>query len=206
MTLSIPRLYPITDARLTGLSHAEQIERLAAGGATFIQLREKLAAPREFYLSALEAMKVARRLGVQIIINDRIDIAMAVAADGVHLGQDDLPPERVRALVGQSRIIGFSTHNLKQALEADSTSVDYIAIGPVFQTSTKEKPDPVVGLEAFAEISLRISKPLIAIGGITLDRAQDTIAAGADSLAVISDLYATGDITGRAREFFERIG
>lgn len=201
MTLSIPRLYPITDARLTGLSHAEQIERLAAGGATFIQVREKLAAPREFYKSALEAMKVARRLGVQIIINDRVDIAMAVAADGVHLGQDDLPPERVRALVGESLIIGFSTHNLKQALEADSTSVDYLAIGPVFQTSTKEKPDPVVGLEALGEIRRRVSKPLVAIGGITLDRAQETIAAGADSLAIISDLYLTGDIASRARDF-----
>jgi len=206
MTISIPRLYPITDARLAGLSHREQVERLAAGGATFIQLREKLAAPREFYESALEAMKVARRLGVQIIINDRVDIAMAVAADGVHLGQDDLPPERVRALVGQSRIIGFSTHNLKQALEADSTPVDYIAIGPVFQTSTKEKTDPVVGLEALSEIKHRVSKPLIAIGGITLDHAQEVIAAGADSLAIISDLYLTGDIAGRARQYFERLG
>ena len=204
MLLSVPRLYPITDARLTGLSHAEQIERLAAGGATFIQLREKLAAPREFYEAALEAMKVARRLGVQIIINDRVDIAMAVAADGVHLGQDDLPPERVRAILGQSRIIGFSTHNLKQALEADSTSVDYIAIGPVFQTSTKEKPDPVVGLESLGEIKHRISKPLVDIGGIQLDRAQETIAAGADSLAIISDLYVKGDIAGRVRQYFER--
>lgn len=205
MPFFIPRLYPITDARLTGLSHAEQIERLAAGGATFIQLREKSAAPREFYEAALEAMKVARRLGVQIIINDRVDIAMAVAADGVHLGQDDLPPERVRAIVGQNRIIGFSTHNLKQALEADFTSVDYIAIGPVFQTSTKEKPDPVVGLEALGEIKHRISKPLVAIGGITFDRAQETIVAGADSLAIISDLYVKGDITSRTREYIERL-
>jgi thiamine-phosphate pyrophosphorylase len=206
MTLSIPRLYPITDARITGLSHAEQIERLAAGGATLIQLREKFAAPREFHQSALEAMKVARRLGVQIIINDRVDIAMAVAADGVHLGQDDLPPERVRALLGQSRIIGFSTHSLKQALEADSAPVDYIAIGPVFQTSTKEKPDPVVGLEALGEIKRHVSKPLVAIGGITLDRAQEVIAAGADSLAIISDLYVTGDIAGRALEYLKRVG
>jgi thiamine-phosphate pyrophosphorylase len=206
MTLSIPRLYPITDSRITGLSQAEQIERLAAGGATLIQLREKFAAPREFHQSALEAMKVARRLGVQIIINDRVDIAMAVAADGVHLGQDDLPPERVRALLGQSRIIGFSTHSLKQALEADSAPVDYIAIGPVFQTLTKEKPDPVVGLEALGEIKRHVSKPLVAIGGITLDRAQEVIAAGADSLAIISDLYVTGDIAGRALEYFECVG
>jgi thiamine-phosphate pyrophosphorylase len=206
MTFSVPRLYPITDTRITGLSHAEQIERLAAGGATLIQLREKLAAPREFYQSSLEAMRVAARLGVQIIINDRVDIALAVAADGVHLGQDDLPPERARALLGQSRIIGFSTHSLKQALEADSAPVDYIAIGPVFQTSTKEKPDPVVGLEALGEIKHRISKPLVAIGGITLDHAQEVIAAGADSLAIISDLYVTGDIASRTLEYFKRIG
>jgi thiamine-phosphate pyrophosphorylase len=206
MNFSVPGLYPITDTRITGLSHAEQIERLAAGGATLIQLREKLAAPREFYQSALEAMRVARRLGVQIIINDRIDIALAVAADGVHLGQDDLPPERARALVGQNRIIGFSTHSLKQALEADSAPVDYIAIGPVFQTSTKENPDPVVGLEALGEIKRRISKPLVAIGGITLDHARDVIDAGADSLAVISDLYLTGDIAGRTLEYFKQIG
>lgn len=201
MPLSLPKLYPITDARMTGLSHAQQVERLAEGGATFIQLREKLASPREFYESAFEAMKVARRLGVRIIINDRLDIAIAVGADGAHLGQDDLPPERARALAGESFIIGFSTHNLKQALEADFTPVDYIAIGPVFQTSTKEKPDPAVGLEGVSEIKQRISKPLVAIGGITIDRAQDVIAAGADSLAVISDLCATGDIAARTHEF-----
>src|ERR1044071_3480829 len=105
MPFSLPKLYPITDARITGLSHAEQVERLAAGGATLIQLREKFASPREFYESALEAMKAARRLKVQIIINDRLDIAIAAGADGAHLGQDDLPPERARALAGANFII-----------------------------------------------------------------------------------------------------
>src|ERR1044071_2005594 len=128
MTFTLPRLYPITDTRLTGLTHAEQVERLAAGGATVVQLREKHAAPREFYEAALKAMQVARALGVRIIINDRLDIAIAVDADGVHLGQDDLPPERARALIGANRIVGYSTHNVKQALDADSTPVDYIAI------------------------------------------------------------------------------
>jgi thiamine-phosphate pyrophosphorylase len=203
MPLSLPKLYPITDARMTGLSHAEQVERLAAGGATFIQLREKIAPPREFYLSAVEAVKVARRLGVQIIINDRVDIAIAADADGAHLGQYDLPPERARALLGESRIIGYSTHNLKQALEADSAPVDYVAIGPVFQTSSKEKPDPIVGLASLGEIRRRVSKPLVAIGGITLDRAREVVDAGADSLAIISDLYRTGDIAGRTREFLK---
>jgi thiamine-phosphate pyrophosphorylase len=205
MPFALPKLYPITDVRLTGLSHAEQVERLAAGGATLIQLRDKWAAPREFYQAALEAMRVARQLGVQIIINDRVDIAMAVEADGVHLGQDDLPPERARQLLGQGRLVGFSTHNMQQALAADSAPIDYLAVGPVFQTSTKEKPDPVVGLEGLSEIKRGLTKPLVAIGGVTLDRAGSVIAAGADSVAVIADLYMAGDITARTREFLDRL-
>ena len=205
MPFQLPKLYPITNVRRTGLSHAGQVERLAAGGATLIQLRDKLAAPREFYQSALEACRVARRLGVRIIINDRVDIAMAVDADGVHLGQDDLPPERARQILGQGRLVGFSTHNLEQALAADSMPIDYLAIGPVFQTSTKEKPDPIVGLDRLGQIKGGLTKPLVAIGGITLDRAGSVIAAGADSIAVISDLYMAGDITKRAREFLDRL-
>ena len=202
---SLPKLYPITDTRLTGLSHAEQVERLAAGGATLIQLRDKAASPRDFYEAALAAMKVARGLNVRIIINDRVDIAAAVRADGVHLGQDDLPPDRARAILAPGAIIGFSTHNLKQALEADSTSADYVAFGPVFQTSTKEDPDPVVGLGRLAEIRLRVSKPIVAIGGITLDRAASVIEAGAASVAVISDLYSAGEISERVAAFISRI-
>ena len=150
-------------------------------------------------------MKVASALNVRIIINDRVDVAAAVRADGVHLGQDDLPPDRARAILAPGAIIGFSTHNLKQALEADSTSADYVAFGPVFQTSTKENPDPVVGLEQLAEISRRVSKPLVAIGGITLERAASVIEAGAASVAVISDLYSSGDIARRAAAFISRI-
>lgn len=204
MPFLLPRFYPITDVRLSGLSHAEQVERLAAGGATMIQLRDKTASPREFYTAALEAMEVARRFNVRIIINDRVDIAIAVNADGVHLGQEDVPPDRARRLLGESRIVGFSAHGLKQAVEADGLPVDYIAIGPVFQTSTKEDPDAVVGLEAIAATRRQTSKPLVAIGGITLSRAASVIEAGADSVAVISDLFSTGDISGRAREFIDR--
>jgi thiamine-phosphate pyrophosphorylase len=206
MNFSLPRLYPITDVRLSGRSHADQVEDLAAGGATIIQLRDKYASSRELYDSALAAVKVARRLGVLLIMNDRVDIAIAVRADGVHLGQDDLPPERVRALLGPDRVIGFSTHTLEQATAADSLPIDYIAIGPMFQTSTKENPDPVVDLEVLGEIKGRVSKPLVAIGGITLDRARLVIEAGADSVAVISDLYSTGDLTARTRKFLQRLG
>jgi len=205
MSFVLPKVYPITDVKISRLSHAEQVERLAAGGATLIQLREKTASPREFCDDAIEAMKIARRLNVRIIINDRVDIAMAVDADGVHVGQQDLPPDNARRLLGDSRIVGFSTHSVKQAVEADRAPVDYIAIGPVFQTYTKENPHAVVGLEAITEIRRQTSKPLVAIGGITLARAPSVLEAGADSVAVISDLLSTGDISERIREFIDRI-
>ena len=205
MELSFPTLYPITDVRLSGLSHTDQIERLAAGGATLIQLRDKTASPRDLFDSAIAAVKIARRLGVLLIINDRVDVAIAAEADGVHLGQDDIPPERARAILGLDRVIGFSTHTLEQATAADSLPIDYIAIGPMFQTSTKEKPDPVVDLEVLGEIKRRVSKPLVAIGGITLERARLVIDSGADSVAVISDLYSTNNLTGRTREFLRHL-
>jgi thiamine-phosphate pyrophosphorylase len=203
LSFCLPRLYPITDTLISGLSHAEQVERLAAGGASLVQLREKRASPDEFYQAALGAMLVARRLGIQIIINDRVDIAIAAGADGVHLGPDDLPPERARFLLGETRLIGFSTHTLEQALEADSAPVDYVAIGPVFQTSSKERPDAVVGLETVAEVRRRIAKPLVAIGGVTLASASAVIEAGAGSVAVISDLLSAVDIAKRTRDFIE---
>ena len=203
MSLSFPRVYPITDTALSGRSHAELVELLANGGATIIQLREKHATPREFYQAAIEAMLVARRLGIQLIINDRVDIAVAVKADGVHLGQQDLPPDRARKLLGESRIIGYSTHSLEQALAAVSAPVDYIAIGPIFQTQTKARPDPVVGLEVVGEIKRHSTKPVVAIGGIKLETASSVLAAGADSVAVISDLISSEDISARTRHFFE---
>jgi thiamine-phosphate pyrophosphorylase len=203
--MAFPKLYPITDIRLSRLSHAQQVERFAAGGATLIQLREKIASPRRFYEDALEAMRVAKSLNVQIIINDRVDIAIAADADGVHLGQDDLPPEKARVLLGENRIIGYSTHDVKQAVAADSMPIDYVAIGPVFQTSTKENPDPVVGLEALRLIKSQITKPLVAIGGITFEEAPSVLQAGADSLAIISDLFSTDDITSRVQEYLQTL-
>lgn len=203
MAFSLPKLYTLTDTLISGHSHAEQIELLASGGASLIQLREKNASPRDFYGTALEAMRSARRLGVQLIINDRVDVAIAVKADGVHLGQDDLPPDMARRLLGNSRIIGFSTHTLEQALAADSAGVDYIAIGPVFQTSTKESPNQAVGLETIVACRRRVSKPLVAIGGITLETAKAVTEAGADSVAVISDLLSADDIGARARRFLD---
>lgn len=203
MSFHFPILYPITDTLISRLSHAEQVERFAAGGATLVQLREKRASPREFYEAASQAMALARALGVRIVINDRVDIAIAVKADGVHLGQNDLPPDRARLLLGEDRIVGYSTHTLEQALAATSTPVDYIAIGPVFQTRTKDRPDEVVGLDTVSEVKRQITKPLVAIGGITFESARLVLAAGADSVAVISDLFSSGDIAERTRRFLD---
>lgn len=197
----------MTDARLSGLSHAEQVARLIDGGATFIQLREKRHSPQEFYREAEEALKVARARGARLIINDRADIALALQSDGVHLGQDDLPPEAARRLLGSRAIIGYSTHNLEQATRASRLPVDYIAIGPIFPTSSKEQPDPLVGLEGLSRVRRATGTiPLVAIGGINLENAREALDAGAGAVAVISSLLAQpSKIASRTREFLESL-
>jgi thiamine-phosphate pyrophosphorylase len=191
--VDLPKVYPITDIRLSGVSHAEQVARLIEGGASLIQLRDKDATPREFYREAAAALKVARDHHARLIINDRVDIALALKADGVHLGQTDMPADAARRLLGNGAIIGFSTHNLEQARLATSLPVDYLAFGPVFPTSSKENPDPITGLEALREISsLKGSMPLVAIGGIGFENAAEALKAGADAIALIAELVANG--------------
>jgi len=190
----LPKIYPITDARIVGLSHAEQVKRLIKGGAKFIQLREKYAAPKLFYEQAKEALKIARDNDIKIIINDRVDIALALKADGVHLGQDDLPPEQARKILGEKAIIGFSTHSIKQAVEAVKLPIDYLAIGPVFATKTKENPDEIVGLEGIEKVRDAIGNfPLVAIGGITFENFHAVLSKGANSAAIISGLLSEPD-------------
>ena len=185
--MKLPRVYPLTDVQLSRLSHAEQVELLSLGGATLIQLREKHMPPREFY----EQAKAAARQGVQLIINDRVDIALAVGAKGVHLGQDDMPPDAARRLLGPDAVIGYSTHNIDQAITATKLPIDYLAIGPIFATTTKSDTAPVVGLEGLRVVRESIGEfPLVAIGGITRENAREVIQAGADSVAVISALLS----------------
>ena len=186
-------MYPITDTQICGVSHADQVSMLADGGATFIQLREKNLSAIDFYNEAKAALDVARQRGVTLIINDRVDIALALSATGVHLGQDDLPPEAARKLLGPDAIIGYSTHHVSQAIAASAFPVDYIAIGPIFETCTKANPDPVVGLEGLREVRKAIGDiPLVAIGGINEANAAAVIDTGADSVAVISALLSGG--------------
>jgi thiamine-phosphate pyrophosphorylase len=195
MPLALPKIYPVTDVSVSNLSHAEQFKRLIDGGASLIQLREKNASPREFYEAAREVLTLAEEKNVKVIINDRADIALALKkAAGVHLGQDDFPPQAARRLLGKNAVIGFSTHSVEQAIEAVDFPVDYIAIGPVFATRTKRNPDPVVGLEGVRRVRKAVGNfPLVAIGGITLENARDVFAAGADSVAVIGDLLREPD-------------
>jgi thiamine-phosphate pyrophosphorylase len=186
-------VYPLTDTHISRISHADQVSLLADAGATFVQLREKNRQALDFYNEAKAALAVARQRGVTLIINDRVDVALALGADGVHLGQDDLPPEAARKLLGNDAVIGYSTHNVTQALAAGVLPVDYIAIGPIFETGSKINPDPVVGLDGLRAVRDAIGDiPLVAIGGITESNAAAVSEAGADSVALLSGLLSGG--------------
>lgn len=188
------RLYPLTDRRISRLSHAQQALHLSDGGATLVQLREKILSPLEFYLEAAEALLVARERGVKLIINDRVDIARAIKAHGVHLGQDDLPPDAARRLLGPQVIIGFSTHNVDQARLAAKMPIDYIAIGPIFPTSSKQSSESPIGLNGLRQVRQAVGKiPLVAIGGITFENSQEVLDAGATAISVISNIWTSSE-------------
>jgi thiamine-phosphate pyrophosphorylase len=205
--LANTRLYPLTDRRLSGLSHAEQVSHLSEGGATVVQLREKILSPLEFYREAAEAVRVARERSVKIIINDRVDIALALKSDGVHLGQDDLPPEAARKLLGSEVIIGFSTHTVEQALFSTKMPIDYIAIGPIFSTATKQSSETAVGLNGLAQVRQAVGAiPLVAIGGITSQNSQDVLDAGADAIAVVSGIWTSSEqVAAQTKRLLHRI-
>jgi thiamine-phosphate pyrophosphorylase len=189
--LNLPKIYPITNVELSGLSHADQVRALADAGCRFVQIREKSGSSREIFDAIIDSVSIADAIGMKIILNDRVDIAIAAGAHGVHLGQDDLPPSEARKLLGDDAIIGYSTHSVEQAIEAARLPIDYLAIGPIFPTSTKENPDPVVGLGGLRRVRDAIGDfPLVAIGGIAISNVHSVLAAGADSAAVISDLFA----------------
>ena len=194
-----PSLYAILDPSLTP-EPAGFARKLAEAGIQLIQLRDKRGSSRRIHEEVRELMILQAR-GVRIIVNDRPDIAAITGASGVHVGQDDLPVEEARKICKPPLWVGVSTHNLNQFREAEASSADYIAIGPVFPTGTKENPDPVVGLELLRAARQLTRKPLVAIGGITIESAAEVYAAGADSVAVIRDLAVATDPQERAREY-----
>jgi thiamine-phosphate pyrophosphorylase len=188
---SLQKIYPITDRNLSGLSHAEQVARFIDGGATLIQIREKNLSSGEFFADAAAALKIAREARVRILINDRTDVALMSGADGVHLGQDDLPAAAARKLLGPAAVIGVSTHSIQQVRDALADgNADYFAFGPIFPTSTKTDREPIVGLKDLAQVRELIGEiPLVAIGGINRANFASVLRAGADSAAMISEFY-----------------
>lgn len=187
----LPRLYPILVPSRIGTGSIEELCVLAlelvAGGATLLQLRDKSS-------PSIEVLRIARELrrklrdDVKLIMNDRADLALAAQFHGVHLGQDDLPVEAARKILGPERWIGASTHNPSQVEAAEQTSANYVAIGPVFATISKDNPDPVIGLEGVRQARALTRKPLVALGGITIRNCRSVVEAGADCVAVIGEL------------------
>jgi thiamine-phosphate pyrophosphorylase len=200
--IALPRLYAVAD-RTFG-DPLKLAKDLFSGGARLVQIRDKTATPAQLLEEVEEAMEHAG-VAAHVLVNDRADIARLAEAAGVHLGQADLAPADARKVLGTTAIIGYSTHNLAQALEADGQPVDYIAVGPIFATTTKMNPDPVVGLDRLREVCSRVSKPVVAIGGITLATAREVLSCGATSVAVIGDILRSDNVEARTREWVREL-
>jgi thiamine-phosphate diphosphorylase len=198
-------LYVLTDPNLSrGRSHEEVVREAIAGGAEVIQLRDKSASTRDLIWIGEVLREITRQLGAVFIVNDRVDVALAVDADGVHLGSDDMPIEHARRLMGD-RIIGASVDDVQEAIRAVNEGADYVALGPIFPTSTKPDAGSVRGVGMIRRIKEAVNVPLVAIGGINLDNVSQVVEAGADSVAVISAVVAATDIRHAARALVERI-
>jgi thiamine-phosphate pyrophosphorylase len=210
----LPPLNAIIDDEVTrrsGWTISALADAYLAGGARFLQIRAKRAASGAFLQMCEDLVARAHQAGALIIVNDRVDVARLAAADGVHVGQEDLEPAAARRILGGSAVIGLSTHSVEQVRAAAREPVDYIAVGPVFGTSTKDTGYRAVGTAMVSQAHNIVQEaesngPIVAIGGITLDRARDVILAGAASVAVISDLLSTGNPEARVREYIQTLG
>ena len=203
--MTLPRLYAILDS--SHFPHTDALcqsaGELAAGGVTLLQYRNKSDNARDMLEQARELKRRLER-SVKLIMNDRADLCLAAGFDGIHVGQDDLSPAGARAVIGNTLWLGVSTHNPEQLIAAGKTTANYLAIGPVFATLSKANPDPVIGLEGVRQARALTRKPLVAIGGITRQNCRSVIEAGADAVAVISDLIR--DPRKSAEEFFRILG
>lgn len=207
--MSLPRLYAVLDAGVAAARGWDVLDLGRAfldGGARLLQLRAKSSDLRSMLDLADSLVRLAEPSDARVIVNDRADVARLAGAAGVHVGQDDLEPADARAIVGESCLVGLSTHTPEQIDAAADAAIDYLAVGPVFDTFTKDTGYAAVGLRRVRDAVARSRRPVVAIGGITLETAPDVIAAGASSVAVISDLVATGDPAGRVREYLHRLG
>lgn len=200
--IALPRLYAIADASFG--DPVELARQLFQGGASLVQIRNKAASSAELLQQSEAVVRLAPE-GARVIVNDRADIAMLAGAAGVHLGQEDLPVSEVRKIIGAAGFIGLSTHSIEQALDAEQLSLDYIAAGPVFPTTTKANPSPVLGVKALAEICRKVRQPVVAIGGITLENVAEVMNAGVASAAVIGGILNSPDVVRRTREWVATI-
>ena len=201
--MNLPRFYPILDTatlQRCGLDAIHAAEALLTAGARIVQLRHKGHFDRETYAKAQHIAILCEKADVLLVINDRVDVGMLLNS-AVHVGQDDLPPSHARRLVGNSRILGFSTHNEKQLTAAATEPIDYVALGPIFSTVSKQNPDPQVGVAELRRLKPLARVPLVAIGGVTRATAPEVWAAGADSIAVVGDLYP--DVRRSAEEWLK---
>jgi len=203
MSLVLPPLYVILDAALLTSPEVEVARKLNDAGVRLFQYRNKRGSTRElFQASSALAAELSQR-GALLFVNDRPDIAYLSGASGVHVGQNDLPVAESRAVMGKGKFLGVSTHNLEQFSAAAASDADYIAVGPIFATDSKANPDPVVGTAMIQKARKLTQKPIVAIGGISLERAREVVEAGADSVAIISDVLRANDPAGRARQYLE---
>jgi thiamine-phosphate pyrophosphorylase len=198
MSLVLPPLYVILDAALLTASEADVAKKLMDAGVRLFQYRNKRASSRELLQAASALAAELVPAGARFFVNDRPDVAFLSGASGVHVGQHDLPAAESRAVLGLGKLIGVSTHNLEQFRAAAATDADYVALGPIFATDSKLNPDPVVGTDMIRAARKLTQKPIVAIGGISLERAQEVIEAGANSVAVISDILRAPDPGKRA--------
>jgi thiamine-phosphate pyrophosphorylase len=206
MRLVLPRLYVILDSTLLNIPALDCAQELAEAGVRLIQYRDKTAGGRDLLRVSRALSQHLSPRGVTFFVNDRPDVAALSGADGVHVGQDDLSAAEARAIVGDQKLVGVSTHNLEQFREAAASTADYIAVGPIFATKSKANPDPVVGTELLRQVRALTEKPIVAIGGITLESAASVIDAGADCVAVISDILRASDRPRRARRYLDVLG
>jgi thiamine-phosphate pyrophosphorylase len=204
--LALPPLYAIVDPLDTGRSPLEHAATLLAGGARLLQLRLKDASSRELLAAACAVQPLARRAGARLIVNDRADVARAAEADGVHLGQDDLPVAAARAILGPAALIGVSTHDVVQARAAAAAGADYLGVGPVFATATKSHALPSRGVGLIRDVRVAVALPLVAIGGITAATAPAVREAGADAVAMIGALVRAPDVAAAVRDCLRRLG
>jgi thiamine-phosphate pyrophosphorylase len=204
MKLTIPPIYAITDKQLARKSsHLVILKELVRGGAQWVQIRDKSTPLHELLPDLRRCVEFAHKKGVALILNDRCDLALCAGFDGVHLGQEDLPPEAARSLLGRDRVIGFSTHSLSQVKQTVDMPIQYIGFGPIYRTETKANARPEVGLKKLAHACKTSSIPVVAIGGIGFDQVRPVLEAGACSAAIISSLMTAKSIAKQMQRFLE---